>query len=156
MQDYTLIADAVKKYSPVVASLITAVNPAAGSIINIIASIFGLHPDDPTLADKINQNPEAAVKLKQIEYLKFITPQQIAEDDRKNAREREEKIVDKTGKRDYILDTLAIIFVVGFLFLCCLNYFFNIKDNSVMIMMIGQVSAGVGYILSYYFGSSNK
>lgn len=71
-------------------------------------------------------------------------------------QEREEKIVQLTGKRDGILDFIAIMVIVGFFGLCIINYFIQLSDDHVVVMLIGQISSGFMLCLSYYFGSSNK
>lgn len=153
------IAKEVLKFSPTLATALGG--PIAGIVTSYLASAFGVHPDD--LAQTIANDPNSAIKIKQIEALHAEELAKIASssyaievDDRKNARDREEKTEEETGHIDYVLSSIAIIVVVGFFILCCLNYFYKLTDDHVLIMLIGQVSSGFVMVLSYFFGSSKK
>jgi hypothetical protein len=147
----------IEKMAPMLASAL--MSPAAGMAIQLLENTFGVSSD--SLATTISQDPNALEKLQQLELSHSDTLAQYKSQDyqteisdRKDARQHEEKIIQETGKRDWALDMIAVVFILFFFTLCVLNYFLEIKDDHVMVMLIGQVSAGVGLILSYYFGSS--
>jgi hypothetical protein len=150
------IAETVSKYAPLLGSVISESNPIAGLILMAIAKIFNVssHPD--YIINAINNDPDAALKLKKLEYEHEDIILQNQTEDRINARDRETKVIQLTGKRDWVLDFLSIIVVIGFFSLCILNYFIKPDDDNIIIMLIGQISSGFMLCLSYYFGSSNK
>lgn len=154
MIDYKAIASAVSKYAPLLGSVISEFNPIAGLIVMAIAKIFNTTPDQ--LPQVISDDPSSPIKLKQLEIEHQNAILKNQNEDRSNARNREEKIVQLTGKRDRILDSIAILVVIGFFVLCILSYFVSISDDHVLSMLIGQISSGFMLCLSYYFGSSNK
>lgn len=154
MIDYKSISSAVSKYAPLLSDVISEINPVAGVIVMAIAKIFNVTPEE--LPNSIDKDPNADVKLRQIEIEHQDILLKNQNEDRANAREREEKIVQLTGKRDGILDWIAILVVIGFFVLCILSYFVSISDDHVLSMLIGQISSGFMLCLSYYFGSSNK
>ncbi len=162
--EFKKVSDFVVKYAPLLGSAISISNPMAGMAIGLIAQMFGAdvkNPDD--ILAKMSNDPNVEVKLKQIEadQKEAIIQSQTAEfqaavSDRESARDREEKIIQLTGNRDWIIDLIAVIVIVSFFTLCALNYFVDLKDDHVMVMLIGQVSSGFMLCLSYYFGSSSK
>jgi uncharacterized membrane protein YraQ (UPF0718 family) len=154
--DINNIASSVKKFMPLLASVISAENPIAGLIIMAISNKFGVSSDPSQIINAINSDSNAAAKLNQIEneHKEAILKYQNA--DHASAREREETIIKLTGKRDWILDVITILVVVGFFILCILNYYVDLEDDHIVTMFIGQLSSGFMLCLSYYFGSSNK
>lgn len=158
-----ILAETVSKFAPLLGSVIATSNPIAGIAIKLIANIFNANSNPDDIVAQISKDPDAAIKLKQLEYEhqdallnKQITQQQISAEDTQDARKREEEIVKLTGKRDIMLDILAILVVFGFFALCLVNYFVHITDDHIIVMLIGQISSGFMLCLSYYFGSSNK
>lgn len=149
----------IAKDAPLLGSIIGSINPIAGLIVNAVATLFGANAKDPTdIAQKINQDPDAAIKLKGLEMQHEEAIYQSQIDDRKSARVREEAIVKITGKRDYLLDIIAFIVIFGYLIMCAFLVFnkLNNENNQVLYMMFGQLTGGFIMVLSYYFGSSNK
>jgi len=149
------LSSIISKYSPFLGDAVATVSPLSAVIIRLVAKLFGADPtniDDITA--KISSDPDAAVKLKQIEAENFGN----AVDDRKSAREREEEIVKVTGKRDRILDFIAILVVLGYFIMCAMVGLTRMdqSDHDVLYMMVGQLTAGFIMVLGYYFGSSNK
>ena len=141
---------------------------AIGGVISAVASAFGLKPDDvkkdpQKLVKAIETDPEAALKLKQLEMEMQSELRKLAlEQDRlrlqdvADARKRELAIVQRTGKKDINLYILAWTIVFGFFFLCGLLLYIPIpkESNQVVFMLFGALSAGFGQVLQYFFGSS--
>lgn len=150
--NFSVISEVVSKYAPLLGSVIKDSNPIAGLIIMAIAKAFNSSTDPNELLNSLSNDANAQVKLKQIEleHQEVLLKSQI--EDRENAREREEKIIQLTGKRDWVLDFIAIIVTVGFFSLCMINYFSKIANDHILVML----SSGFMLCLSYYFGSSNK
>lgn len=152
------IAETVLKFSPIVAGALGS--PAAGIVLSLLSKEFNVAPQD--LNGAIASNGDSATKIKEFEIehsdelAKLSSNNYSTEvDDRKDARATEVAI-EKAGKTDWVLSTIAIMVTVGFFILCLVNYFFDIKDDHVLIMLIGQSSAGFGLVLAYFFGSSQK
>jgi len=156
MINYKDIETSVEKYAPLLSSVISPFNPIAGMIIMEIAKAFNVNPDNITQA--IKDDPNASVKLKELEmnHQESLIHYQL--EDRISARDRETKLVQITGKRDYVLDIIAFIVILGYFIMCATVEFTKLdqSDHDVLYMMVGQLTAGFIMVLSYYFGSTNK
>ena len=158
------IGDFVLKYAPLLGGVISATNPLAGLVVTTIADMFGADSKNPEdILAKMSSDPDAETKLKQIEaeQQNVLVQARASEfsasvDDRSNARGREEAVIKETGKRDWVIDMIAVIVIIGFFGLCILNYFIDLKDDHVLIMLIGQISSGFMIVLGYYFGASSQ
>lgn len=153
------IAKEALKFSPLIATAIGG--PAGGIIASLLSAAFGCTTD--TLADTISTSANSAVTMQQfeLEHKKELAQIQSTQyttevNDRENARDREVEIDKITGQRDWMLDTIAMVVILGFFCLCMLNYFVDISDDHVITMLVGQISSGFVLVLSYYFGSSKK
>jgi hypothetical protein len=159
MMNFTELKDGISKIAPVLGSVISASNPIAGLVISLIAKIFGADSTDSTdIINKINLDPDAANKLKELEiqHENILSSNAVA--DRSNARNREIEITKATGKRDSILEIIAISVVIGYLLMCGVIIFkpIDIADHDMLNMLFGQLMGGFIMVLSYFFGSSNK
>lgn len=98
-------------------------------------------------------------KLKLNEEVKLKKTQQVL-DDKKDARERETKITEKTGRRDYALIVLAAVIVIGFFGgLISLVYVTLDKGSGtyeLLYMMFGALISKFGTVVDYFFGSSEQ
>jgi uncharacterized membrane protein YraQ (UPF0718 family) len=154
--DFGAVEKVVSRYAPLLGSAISEYNPLAGIIIMGIAQEFDSKADPTSLVNAIQTDQNAQAKLHQLEIEHQDAILQANTKDVANARDREEKIVQITGKRDRILDALAVLVVIGFFGICIINYFFELEDDHVVVMLTGQISSALMMVLSYYFGSSNK
>ncbi len=156
MIDYKGIELAVEKYAPLLSSVISPFNPIAGSIILEISKALNVKPDQ--IATTISNDPNTAMALKELEIKHQDILVQNQTEDHANAREREEKVIQLTGKRDLVLDMIAFIVIIGFFVMCAMVEFTHLdqSDHDVLYMLSGQLTAGFMMVLSYYFGSSNK
>lgn len=146
------IVESVEKFAPLLGKIIAGTNPIADVFINLIAKAFGVPIDQ--ISNAINNDPNAAEKLKDIELSHQDVMLQSILADRQNARQREIKMVEVTGRRDWVVDVIAVIVIVAFFILCALDYFYDPADDHILIMLIGQASGAFVMVLSYYFGSS--
>lgn len=158
MNNLSTIISVVEKLAPELAGVLGG--PVGLVVSTLLSNFFGVHPDN--LASTIQADPNAEFKLSQFKLQHAEELAQLASadyatevKDRISARERDEEII-KAGKTDWVLSAIAIIVVIGFFLLCGLNYFFPLKDDHVLIMLIGQVSSGFVMVLSFFFGSSKK
>lgn len=158
-----------KKGAPLLASAVTG--GIGGPILGIVAEVFGVDSDDPGELEKaIASDPEAAIKLKQIQNEHKIELKKLAIESAKveaereksylgdiqNARSRETEIVKMTGKKDLTLYMLAWTVIVGFFILIGLLMKFDLPQGATgyVNQLFGALATGFGMVLSYFFGSS--
>lgn len=155
------VASLVEKVAPTLANSLLGGVPAI--VLQLLQSIFGVNSDG--LASAISSDPTGSEKLEKLELqfknliVEHQTQAQMYQsevDDRKSAREREIDFEKTTGKRDWVMESISIVFMVFFFIVCILNFFLKIKDDALMTILMGQISAGAGLILAYYFGSSKN
>lgn len=75
-----------------------------------------------------------------------------------NTSDLEKKKTKLLGRRDWVMDSIALCVVLGF-FAICFLIALTPRDNSdhdVLNMLIGQLSAGFIAVLSFFFGSMRK
>lgn len=145
------LIDVVGKFAPMVATALGS--PLAGVAVSLLEGIF--HVGAPDLASTIAADSDAATKLKALEYQHGEALCTLNNSDTASARQRDVDIT-RLGKTDWVLSAIAILVVLGFFMLCIMNYFYPIRDDHVLIMLIGQVSSGFLLVLGFYFGSSKK
>lgn len=152
----SLLIEAIEKIAP---SLSTAMlGPIGGILTSLIEKTFGLSGD--ALAASISTDPDASVKLKQIEmehatllahynsdeYTKTVAS---IEDARKEAI---------AGNYEWVVHLLAFTITVGFF---ALIFFICTKapdqsDHDIFNMMIGSIAATWVGSMQYYFGNIKK
>lgn len=154
--DFKKISETVSEYSPLLASVVTEANPIAGLIVMAIAKMFNTTSDSDDIVSKIKNDPDAQLKIKQLEQEHEDALMQNQVEDTINARTRETEITRITGKRDWVIGFLTVIVVFGFFTLCILNYFVQGHDNNIIIMQMDQISSGFMLCLGYFFGSSKQ
>lgn len=155
--DLTELSLIVRKVTPILGEALLSVNPLAGILVGSIANLFDADKNNTQdIINKINNDTNAEYKLKQIECDNQEMLAKYGDNDRANARAREENIYKITGKSDYLLDFIAVLVILGFFILCIINYFVELKDDHILMILIGQISSGFMLVLSYYFGASNK
>lgn len=156
------IGDAIAKYAPLLGSVISIESPLAGVLITLIGKAFNFDPHTESIQDilaKIAGDEDAETKLKQIESDYQTSIAQIQENDRANARDREETYIKLLGKRDWILDFIALIVVFGYLIMCTLYLIDKLSDeagHTFYMMFGGQLTGGFIMVLSYYFGFTKQ
>jgi len=149
----------VKTTAPIVASALGS--PIAGVAVSLIASAFGIKGNDQNaIVNAIKSDPDAAFKLKELEYthaeeLKKIasTDFQTAVSDKMNAREYSKQYI---GFMKYMAAMVTIGFFIA-LFMCFLPQL-NISDpeKQILLVFIGVLTSKFQTIIDYFFGSSNK
>jgi cell division protein FtsX len=148
------IANAVEKVAPAVAAGL--LGPWGGSLVAMLETMLGVKSGD--LPAAIVANPQAANDLAE-SLAKIQAENYVTEvDDRKSARDREESIVKTLGKRDWVLDFIAMLVVSGFFAMAFLIAIapMDRSDHDILYMIIGQLTSGFLLVLGYYFGSSKK
>ena len=149
----------VTRYAPLLGSIIGSANPISGMVVNLIAELFGADPKNPEdMIAKISADPDAAMKLKQLEYQHQEALQKTETEDRISARQREENMVKITGKPDYALNMIAFVVIFGYFSMCGIVAFTKMDntDHDILYMLIGQLTGGFVMVLSFFFGASKK
>lgn len=157
--DWKDIAGVVGKAAPILGTLLGG--PAGGAVGGLIASALGTG-HDPAEVQAALANPEAAVKLREVEARRQVELQALAVDmakaeiataaaDRASAREREAKTGDTFTPR-----TLAMLVTVGFFGVLAwlLTYGKPETGGDALLVMLGALGGAWASIISYYFGSS--
>jgi hypothetical protein len=148
-----MLTDILKTMAPGLATLVAG--PMGGLAVKAIASKFGVEDTLEAVTAAIQSDPEAAMKLREID-LKEI---EAHAKDRDSARNRETAIAtsDKAPMLNKVVTPVLALGVVGLSFaLFAVLIFVNVKPEAkdILIYILGVLSAAVTQILSYYFGSS--
>lgn len=153
------IKNFIAKSSPLLGQSISAINPLAGVALSLLSHAFGVDATSPdALLAAMMKDPEAAVKLKQIELDNQVQLQKIIStnyavevSDREDAR--------KNGQSyDWFLHLFAVFVTAGF-FTCIALLFILKPDNSdrdILNMMLGALGSTWTQITSFYYGSMSK
>jgi hypothetical protein len=115
--DFKALGKSLLGLSPLVATAIAG--PAGGAIATALANLLGVSSE--SLPSALVADPNIALKLKQFELehesliMETLSNNFLAESkDRDSARNMQIELMKLTGKRDWILSALTIIFTVGF------------------------------------------
>jgi hypothetical protein len=149
--------------APLLGSILGPGGAVAGTAIKVIASALGVEEQPAAIEAEIQANPEALLKLKELEANHKIEWEKLAIEgerlrltDVQSARQRQIDTEKSTGKRDINLYILAWVIVAGFFILLFLLMKVAIPadQNGVIFMLFGALSTGFGQVLQYFFGSS--
>ena len=149
--------------APIVGSLFGAPGIAAGAIVKLTANALGVAPTQEAIAAEIQQNPEALLKLKELDSVHkteleklYLEGERTRLADVSDARKRQTEHEKQTGKSDINLYVLAWVMVVGFFVLMGLLLKIPVPEdqNGVIFMLFGAMSSAFGAVIQYFFGSS--
>jgi hypothetical protein len=148
-----MLADILKTMAPGLATLVAG--PMGGLAVKAIASKFGVEDTLEAVTAAIQSDPEAAMKLREIDLREI----EAHAKDRDSARNRETVIAtsDHAPLLNKVVTPVLALGVVGLSFaLFAVLIFVNVKPEAkdILIYILGVLSAAVTQILSYYFGSS--
>lgn len=137
-------------------TLATAVaGPLGGAAVSALAAKFGVSDTVEAVAEAIAGDPDAAVKLQELE-LEYA---KIDAADRDSARKAHLAIA--TSPDAHWLEKLVVpILALGTVGLCFMLIgvllFINIPDSqeNIIIYALGFITSAAGQVLSYFFGSS--
>jgi hypothetical protein len=159
MMDWKDLASIVGKAAPIIGTLLGG--PAGGAVGALIASALGTG-NDPAEVSAALANPDAVIKLREIESRRQVELQSLAVEmakaelvastaDRASAREREAKTGDTFTPRSLaLLVTLGFFGVLGYL----LAAGKPAQGGDALLVMLGSLGAAWTAIVAYYFGSS--
>lgn len=151
------LAKVVSKAAPLLGGALGG--PIGGVVGSLIGNLFGgttANPQD--LIQKINADPEAAIKLKTLEYQhqEFLQntklqAYQAENSDRASARDREIQEEKITGKKDWVPHALAIGFLIGMFIYLGIGYLVPKDFDKTIFNHLLNIAM---LIYSFYFGSA--
>ena len=152
----SLLIQAVEKIAP---ELSTAMlGPIGGLLTSLLEKTFGLTGDALTAA--INTDPDASIKLKQIEMEHATLLAQYNSDDYGKSVEstedaRKEAIA---GNYEWVVHLLAFTITAGFFALVVLIMIrpADQSDHDIFNMMLGSIAAIWSGVVQFYFGNIKK
>lgn len=160
--DWKDIAATVGKAAPILGTLLTGPAAAAVTVGGMIASALGTEAEPDQVAAALRGDPEAMVKLREIEARRQTELEGLATDlakvriladvqDRTSAREREAKTGDSVTPR-----LLAMAVTLGFFGVLAYLLHFGKPEagGDALLVMLGSLGGAWTAIVAYYFGSS--
>lgn len=175
--DWRGIAGAVAPLAPKLGSVLgTGLGGPIGGVIgglagNALASAFGVDPTPEAVGKAIAEDPDACSKIQQleadrgeeiraqaqakIEELRQQTRQfQIQADDTDRARQFNLALSSANSPLSWGASILATVFTVAFFVVLAVVLTHDIKENQILLVLLGTLTAGEVQILGYFFGSS--
>jgi energy-converting hydrogenase Eha subunit A len=148
-----MLTDLLKDIAPGLATMVAG--PLGGAAVKAIASKLGVEDTVEAVTHAIQNDPDAALKLREID-LKEI---EAANKDRDSARDREAAIAtsDAAPIINKVVTPVLALGVTTLTFgLFAMLIFVEVKPEAkdILIYILGALSAALTQILSYYFGSS--
>ena len=145
----------VKGIAPSIATALGS--PLAGMAVSALAERFGVEDEVEAVTKAIKADPEAAMKLKQLEIEKF----KAVLADKDSARNREATIA--TSEKAPLINklvspVLALIVVTAWVGIqyTLLNTTVPQEMRELVARVLGTLDGALMVILSYYFGASTK
>jgi hypothetical protein len=159
MMNLSDLGKTVAKYAPLLGAVLPL--PGGAAIGAIIAEVFGGDVNKPEeLISLIQNDPQAVLKLKEIQSNQDIEITRIITADKQNARQREIDYIKATGKDDRTLKNLAYFTTIGFFGTLFLLFFpqvdLNEAEKQLLALLIGMLASKWQTVMDYFFGSSNK
>jgi len=166
--DWSKVASLIKKSAPILGTVIAGpAGGAIGGVVSLVADAFGVEDasDPEEIFNAITADPEAMVKLKQIQADNEVKLKELALQsdqahlaDVQSARARQVAIETSTGRRDLNLYVLAWLVVFGFFASIVTLIFRPLEDDltGVVFLLFGALVAGFSQVMNYFFGSSKS
>ena len=165
------IASTVGKFAPIVGTVLGG--PAGAAVGSLVSSALGVENEPQAVAKAIQADPQAALKLKQlqIDNQKMLNAhiEKMADLDFEyeksrvaevaSAREREIKTT-SSGSKNYVQGILAVVGIIAFFgfsgYIVVIGLPEMGKDSALVVgTVIGSVMMIGKDIYGYYFGSSS-
>ena len=145
----------VSKFAPAIGTALGG--PLGGMAVSALAERFGVEDEVEAVTKAIKADPEAALKLQQLEVEKF----KAILADKDSARNREVAIAtsDKVPLINKLISpTLALVIVVAWVGIqfTLLNTTVPQEMRELVARVLGTLDGALMVILSFYFGSSTK
>lgn len=163
--DWKDVASTVGKAAPLLGTLLGG--PAGAAVGGLIASAIGAGNDPADVAQAL-ANPDALVKLKQIESDRTVRLQELLEQHAAGelaartaelqtaAADRADARKTQVQTRSRIPGALAIVITLGFFGILAVMMLglWKSSDNQALLIMLGALGTSWGAVVNYYFGSS--
>ena len=164
--DWKDVAGAVGKAAPMLGTLLGG--PAGAAVGALVASALGSGATPDEVNQALSTNPDAAVKLRQIEADRTVKLQELVTQhaaaelqartaqlqadaaDRADARKTQVQV------RSWVPAILAILVTGGFFGVLgtMLAGIWKPNDNNALLILLGSLGTSWGAIVNFYFGSS--
>lgn len=159
MIDWKEIGQSVAKVAPMLGGLLGG--PGGAAVGSIIASALGVDNTPSAVKEALQSNPDAAVKIAQIESDERVKLQQMtlesanreletAAADRKSAREL------LLGSQSRIPATLSLLVTAGYfgILIGLMADVLKLNDSQAMMMMVGSLTTAWGIVMAFWFGTT--
>lgn len=171
--DWKGLAARISTAAPLLGTLVGGpVGGAVGTAEKMIAGALGVRETPEAIEAELLANPDAYLKLKELELNNKVELQRLVLEHERLALEHERvRLADvadargrqiahekATGRKDVNLYILAWTVVLGFFSLMALLCFHPVPVDSdgVIFMLFGALATGFGQVLQYFFGSSKS
>jgi len=145
---FTALADTVKVVSPVLGTAL--VGPLGGAVTSLLAGVFGGSSSNPEeLIEKIANDPESYVKIKQVE----AQLEQIKADRERKSLEDVEHAREHKGN-SMMVGVMSLSIVWGFLVILGVIMFLpqEASDIDIIKIMIGYFAGCLTMVVRHWFG----
>jgi hypothetical protein len=164
--DWKDISGTVGKFAPMLGGLLGG--PAGAAIGSVVASALGTGSTPDEVSQALTTNPDAAVKLRQIEADRTVKLQELVTQQalaalqahtaelQSDAADRADARKMQANVRSFVPAVLAIGVTAGFFGVLglLLSGTFKPTDNQALLILLGSLGASWGAIVNFYFGSS--
>jgi hypothetical protein len=169
--DWKEVGAKIAKSAPLIGGILGGPGGGAiGGVVSMVASALGLKSESPAPEEvmrAIEQNPDALLKLKEMELRNKTTLEDMALkrdiaylEDRQDARRRQTGHEEATGKSDINLYVMGWVTIGGFFGCLIITLVFDIPEGevakTVISMLFGAMIGGYKDVLGYFFGSSKS
>lgn len=149
-----ILAGLLKTAAPGLATVVAG--PLGGMAVKAMAEKFGVADSVEAVIDAVKADPDAALKLAEIDLKQF----ELESKDRDSARQREVGLASAGGSKfsQLVMPILAVGTVaLTYLFVGILLFkVVPTEQQQLVIFALGFMTASAQQVLSYYFGSSKS
>jgi hypothetical protein len=149
------ISNAVAQFAPLLGSVVGG--PAGAGVGNIIASALGVENKPDQILAAIQTNPDAAVKLKQLEFdnKSDLEKLQIEKTKAELADKQDARSNHKHSLMPSVLSCVLSLVIVGIIYLL---FYSEPPEGSrdVLFMVLGVVIKEWGGAMQYWFGTTRS
>lgn len=153
--NWSELGEKVASFAPLLGGVVGG--PAGGAIGSVIASVFGVDNKPDLILNAINRDPDAALKLKEIELDNKVELQKIAIELAKAeiADKQDSRKQHKHSKVPAILSGVLSFVIVGIIYLL---FYTVVPEGSkdVLFMLLGVVVKEWGGAMQYWFGTTRS
>ncbi|MFC1477249.1 hypothetical protein ACFL6L_02170 [candidate division KSB1 bacterium] len=156
--DWKSIGESVIKKAPLIGKAVSG-----GMFTDVVAAALGADHDPQSISDAVKNDPDAYVKLKDLESKYTVELQEISLQldkarlqDKRDVREREYEMA-RIGKSNWPLYSLGALIAFGFFAALTIIIFKGLpegENNNLLMLMVGGLISNFTAVVSYFFGSS--